>query len=67
MQARNGAENWEENVRKDEMERRKSQVLRPTPHQAVPGAPIKLLSCGQQRALSIHSEVSSTLEETGLE
>lgn len=48
----------------DERERWKGQMLRPTSHQSAPGAPIKLLCCGQQRALLIHLEVKSTLEDT---
>lgn len=50
----------------DERETRKRQV--PRSHPSAPGALVKLPFCGQQRALLIHSEVNSTLEETaGLE
>ena len=52
----------------DERETRKRQVLRPRSHPSAPGALVKLPCCGQQRALLIHSEMNSTLEETaGLE
>lgn len=62
----NRAVNWEEDMSEDKKESWKSQMLRPTSHPSAPGAPIKLLCCGQQRAPLIHPEVHSTLEKTAV-